>query len=120
MARRVGSSLISRNPPWLRPWTVPCSTLWVFPRCLALKNPPAVTLGTLENWEFVAWRGPRWNWKVSVSAKNMETNKGSSVLPLMETNKIFPLPPLVVPSTGAVLPPVLKNFSSSWADRAES
>ncbi|GFW07106.1 hypothetical protein TNCV_3693011 [Trichonephila clavipes] len=28
--------------------TVPGSTLWVFPRCLTLKNPPAVTLGTLE------------------------------------------------------------------------
>ncbi|GFT50999.1 hypothetical protein TNCV_2585951 [Trichonephila clavipes] len=41
-----GDSLISRNPPWL--WTVPGSTLWVFPRCLALKNPQAVTLGTLE------------------------------------------------------------------------
>ncbi|GFX94013.1 hypothetical protein TNCV_3413751 [Trichonephila clavipes] len=43
-----GDSFISRNPPWLRPWTVPGSTLWGFPRCLALKNPPAVTLGTLE------------------------------------------------------------------------
>ncbi|GFX24545.1 hypothetical protein TNCV_1718501 [Trichonephila clavipes] len=41
-----GDSFISRNPPWLRPWTVPGSTLWGFPRCLALKNPPAVTLGT--------------------------------------------------------------------------
>ncbi|GFT33207.1 uncharacterized protein TNCV_4598831 [Trichonephila clavipes] len=50
----------------------------------------------------------------------METNKGNSVLPLMETNKIFPLPPLAVPSTGAILPPVLKSFSSSWADRVES
>ncbi|GFR29071.1 hypothetical protein TNCT_527011 [Trichonephila clavata] len=43
-----GDSFISRNPPWLRPWTVPGSTLWGFPRCLALKNPPAVPLGTLE------------------------------------------------------------------------
>ncbi|GFV88468.1 hypothetical protein TNCV_1242811 [Trichonephila clavipes] len=43
-----GDSFISRNPPWLRPWTVPGSTLWGFPRCLALKNLPVVTLGTLE------------------------------------------------------------------------
>ncbi|GFR19563.1 hypothetical protein TNCT_149261 [Trichonephila clavata] len=43
-----GDSFISRNPPWLRPWTVPGSTLWVFPRHLALKNPPVVPLGTLE------------------------------------------------------------------------
>ncbi|GFW03221.1 uncharacterized protein TNCV_158401 [Trichonephila clavipes] len=43
-----GDSLISRNPPWLWPWTVPVSPLWVFSRYLALKNPPAVTLGTLE------------------------------------------------------------------------
>ncbi|GFW77477.1 hypothetical protein TNCV_2498701 [Trichonephila clavipes] len=43
-----GDSFISRNPPWLRPWTVPGSTLRGFPRCLALMNPPAVTLGTLE------------------------------------------------------------------------
>ncbi|GFQ69567.1 uncharacterized protein TNCT_629561 [Trichonephila clavata] len=43
-----GDSFISRNPPWLRPWTVPGSTLWGFPHRLALKNPPAVTLGTLE------------------------------------------------------------------------
>ncbi|GFR12057.1 hypothetical protein TNCT_587801, partial [Trichonephila clavata] len=43
-----GDSFISRNPSWLRPWTVPGSTLWGFPRCLALKNPPAVPLGTLE------------------------------------------------------------------------
>ncbi|GFQ97038.1 hypothetical protein TNCT_646031, partial [Trichonephila clavata] len=41
-------SFIARNPPWLRPWTVPGSTLWRFPRRLALKNPPAVNLGTLE------------------------------------------------------------------------
>ncbi|GFW95681.1 hypothetical protein TNCV_19121 [Trichonephila clavipes] len=33
------------------------------------------------------------------------------------TNKIFPL---AVRSTGAILPPVLKSFSSSWADRVES
>ncbi|GFW95740.1 uncharacterized protein TNCV_19711 [Trichonephila clavipes] len=38
----------------------------------------------------------------------------------METNKIFPLPPLAVLSTGAILPPVLKSFPSSWADRVES
>ncbi|GFY11579.1 uncharacterized protein TNCV_4230481 [Trichonephila clavipes] len=50
-------------------------------------------------------------------SQNMETNKGNSVLPLMETNKIFPL---AVPSTGAILLPVLKNFSSFWADRVES
>ncbi|GFW49659.1 uncharacterized protein TNCV_357621 [Trichonephila clavipes] len=50
----------------------------------------------------------------------METNKGNSVLSLMETNKIFPLPPLAVPSTGAILPPALKSFPSSWADRVES
>ncbi|GFU40282.1 hypothetical protein TNCV_3265511 [Trichonephila clavipes] len=43
-------------------------------------------------------------------SQNMETNKGNSVLPLMETNKIFPLPPLAVPSTGAILPPVSKAF----------
>ncbi|GFV01766.1 hypothetical protein TNCV_3374431 [Trichonephila clavipes] len=43
-----GDSFISRNPPWLRPWTVPGSTLWGFPRCLALKNPPAFTLRTIE------------------------------------------------------------------------
>ncbi|GFV81161.1 hypothetical protein TNCV_3742221 [Trichonephila clavipes] len=36
------------SDPWLQPWTVPGSTLLVFPRCLALMNPPAVTLGTLE------------------------------------------------------------------------
>ncbi|GFX73328.1 hypothetical protein TNCV_4206781 [Trichonephila clavipes] len=47
MARRGRYSLISRNPPWLLPWTVPDTTLWVFPRCLALKNLPAVTLGAL-------------------------------------------------------------------------
>ncbi|GFR12213.1 hypothetical protein TNCT_62751 [Trichonephila clavata] len=43
-----GDSFISRNPPWLRHWTVPGSTLWGFPRRLALKNPPMVPLGTLE------------------------------------------------------------------------
>ncbi|GFV81730.1 hypothetical protein TNCV_1703851 [Trichonephila clavipes] len=52
--------------------------------------------------------------------QSMETNKGNSVLPLIETNKIFPLPPLAVPSTGVILPPVLKNFSPSWVDRVES
>ncbi|GFX75690.1 hypothetical protein TNCV_3575151 [Trichonephila clavipes] len=39
-----GDSFISRNPPWLQPWTVPSSTLGGFRWCLALKNPPAVTL----------------------------------------------------------------------------
>ncbi|GFT43147.1 hypothetical protein TNCV_5119971 [Trichonephila clavipes] len=34
--------------------------------------------------------------------------------------KIFPLPLSAVPSTGAILPPVLKNSSSTWADRVES
>ncbi|GFV94054.1 uncharacterized protein TNCV_3357011 [Trichonephila clavipes] len=53
-------------------------------------------------------------------SQNMETNKGNSVLHLVETNKIFSLPPLAVPSKGAILPPVLKSFSSSWADRVES
>ncbi|GFT15652.1 hypothetical protein TNCV_4985781 [Trichonephila clavipes] len=43
-----GHSFISRNLPLLQPWTVPSSTLWGFSRCLALKNPPVVTLGTLE------------------------------------------------------------------------
>ncbi|GFQ78727.1 uncharacterized protein TNCT_484491 [Trichonephila clavata] len=43
-----GDSFISRNSPWLRPWTVRGSTLWVFPHCLALKNPPVVPLGRLE------------------------------------------------------------------------
>ncbi|GFW85115.1 hypothetical protein TNCV_3248551 [Trichonephila clavipes] len=47
MARQRGLAH-TRSPPWLWPWTVPGSTLWVFPRCLTLKNPPAVTLGTLE------------------------------------------------------------------------
>ncbi|GFW95752.1 hypothetical protein TNCV_19831 [Trichonephila clavipes] len=46
----------------------------------------------------------------------VRANKGNSVLPLMETNKIFPL---AVPFTGAILPPVLKSFSSSWADLVE-
>ncbi|GFQ99261.1 hypothetical protein TNCT_628881 [Trichonephila clavata] len=43
-----GDSFISRYLPWLRPCTVAGSTLWGFCRRLALKNPPAVTLGTLE------------------------------------------------------------------------
>ncbi|GFX80433.1 hypothetical protein TNCV_177721 [Trichonephila clavipes] len=47
-----------------------------------------------------------------------QTNKGNNVLPLMETKKIFPLP--FGCAKGAILPPVLKSFPSSWADRVES
>ncbi|GFQ88624.1 uncharacterized protein TNCT_19671 [Trichonephila clavata] len=36
------------NNSLTRPWTVPGSTLCWFPCRLALKNPPVVTLGTLE------------------------------------------------------------------------
>ncbi|GFY42731.1 hypothetical protein TNIN_6931 [Trichonephila inaurata madagascariensis] len=34
----------------------------------------------------------------------------------MESDKIFPLPPLAAPSTGDILPPVLKSISSSWVE----
>ncbi|GFW95713.1 hypothetical protein TNCV_19441 [Trichonephila clavipes] len=115
-----GDSFISRNPPWLWPWTVPGSTLWGFPQCPALKNLSAITLGPLEKCGN-SWRGGgRMELEGIRVSQNMETNKENSVLPLMESNKIFLLPPLAVPSTGAILPPLLKNFSSSWADHVES
>ncbi|GFQ86818.1 hypothetical protein TNCT_473691 [Trichonephila clavata] len=72
-----GDSFISRNP-W--PWTVPGSTLWGFPRRLALKNPPAVTLGTLGKCgNSGSGRKPRWNWKNPCC--QIMTTKENIVLP---------------------------------------
>ncbi|GFW03920.1 hypothetical protein TNCV_2050361 [Trichonephila clavipes] len=105
MARRGGDSLISRNHPWLWHWTVPGSTLWVFPRYLALKNLPAVTLGPLEKWRNSWPCGDRDGTGGNpYSQKKMETTKQNSDL---DPERLLP-------------PAPKKTFSPSWADRVES
>ncbi|GFX73334.1 uncharacterized protein TNCV_4206841 [Trichonephila clavipes] len=68
----------------------------------------------------------------TVTRSTIPADVGIAIVPqtisrhLAETNlksgkvKIFPLSPLAAPSTEAILPLVLKGFSSSWADRVES
>ncbi|GFT69231.1 uncharacterized protein TNCV_2253841 [Trichonephila clavipes] len=104
-----GDSFISRNPPWLRPWTVPGSTLWGFPRCLALKNPPAVTLCTLEKCGNSWPGGGRDGTRRNPCSQNMEKKKWRQQKRIAFWFR-----------KGFRLQRQKKKFSPSWADRVES
>ncbi|GFR08364.1 hypothetical protein TNCT_639141 [Trichonephila clavata] len=62
-------------------------------------------------WEFVAWRGPRWNWKEIRVAKNMMTTKENIVLPPpMETNNLSLRHQILSPGlTGSRTRPVIES-----------
>ncbi|GFQ85275.1 hypothetical protein TNCT_563071, partial [Trichonephila clavata] len=86
-------SFISRNHTWLRPWTMRGSTLWVFPRCLALKNPPAVPFGTLEKCGNSGPGGTSMELVGIRVTKTRMTTKRNIVLPPHMETKLSPLAP---------------------------
>ncbi|GFW95759.1 hypothetical protein TNCV_19901 [Trichonephila clavipes] len=77
MARRRGLLHIEKSSMAV-PWTVPGSTLWGFPQCLALKNPLAVTLDPSNLASCIKKLFVLWSDRVESSTPSSGTDKPTS------------------------------------------